>query len=111
MRRSPSTWGYEKHDPKGQGAGSGNVRNGSRPKTVLTDIQPAIDIREGANGGMVRRPRDCCLSGAADVGPGTRSIPAAQVRAAVIHRLRPIWDNTSSLIVPNLLTIPTTRYR
>jgi putative transposase len=29
--------GYEKHDPAGQGAGSSNVRNGSRPKTVLTD--------------------------------------------------------------------------
>src|SRR5476651_114940 len=29
--------GYEKHDPAGQGAGSGNVRNGSRPKTVQTD--------------------------------------------------------------------------
>jgi putative transposase len=29
--------GYAKHDPAGQGAGSGNVRNGTRPKTVLTD--------------------------------------------------------------------------
>src|ERR1700728_3867256 len=29
--------GYEKHDPAGQGAGSGNVRNWTRPKQVLTD--------------------------------------------------------------------------
>jgi hypothetical protein len=28
--------GYEKDDPAGQGAGSGNVRNGTRPKQVLT---------------------------------------------------------------------------
>jgi hypothetical protein len=33
--------GYEKHDPAGQGAGSGNVRNGSRAKTVLTGCPPA----------------------------------------------------------------------
>jgi hypothetical protein len=26
--------GYAKHDPAGQGTGSGNVRNGTRPKTV-----------------------------------------------------------------------------
>lgn len=30
--------GYEKHDPAG--AGSGNSRNGTRSKTVLTDIGP-----------------------------------------------------------------------
>src|SRR5437879_11894396 len=38
--------GYEKHDPAGQGAGSGNVRNGSRPKTVLTHStgQVASDV-------------------------------------------------------------------
>ena len=29
--------GYEKHDPAGQAMGSGNVRKGTRPKTVLTD--------------------------------------------------------------------------
>jgi putative transposase len=28
--------GYEKHDPAGQGPDGGNVRNGSRAKTVLT---------------------------------------------------------------------------
>ena len=38
--------GYEKHDPAGQGAGSGNVRNGTRPKQVLTDStgQVGIDV-------------------------------------------------------------------
>jgi transposase-like protein len=38
--------GYAKHGPAGQGAGSGNVRNGSRPKTVLTDStgQVGIDV-------------------------------------------------------------------
>jgi putative transposase len=33
--------GYEKHDPAGRG--SGNNRNGSTPKTVLTDIG-AVDL-------------------------------------------------------------------
>ena len=38
--------GYAKHDPAGQGAGSGNVRNGTRPKQVLTDStgQVGIDV-------------------------------------------------------------------
>ena len=36
--------GYEKHDPAGQGAGSGNVRNGSRPKTVLTDGTGHVEL-------------------------------------------------------------------
>jgi transposase-like protein len=30
--------GYDKHDPAGRG--SGNSRNGTRPKTVLTAIGP-----------------------------------------------------------------------
>src|SRR6201981_1696486 len=33
--------GYEKHDPAGRG--SGNSRNGTKPKTVLTDIG-AVDL-------------------------------------------------------------------
>jgi putative transposase len=33
--------GYEKHDPAGRG--SGNSRNGTTPKTVLTDIG-AVDL-------------------------------------------------------------------
>ena len=36
--------GYEKHDPAGQGAGSGNVRNGTRPKTVLTDGTGHVEL-------------------------------------------------------------------
>jgi putative transposase len=36
--------GYEKHDPAGQGAGSGNVRNGTRPKQVLTDSTGQVEI-------------------------------------------------------------------
>jgi transposase-like protein len=34
--------GYEKHDPVG--AGSGNIRNGTRTKTVLTDTTGAVDL-------------------------------------------------------------------
>ncbi len=36
--------GYEKHDPPGQAAGSGNVRNGTRPKTMLTDSTGPVGI-------------------------------------------------------------------
>ena len=44
--------GHEKHDPAEPGRGSGNVRNGTRPKTVLTERhgQVCIDVprdREG----------------------------------------------------------------
>src|SRR6195952_3528811 len=35
--------GYERHDPAG--AGSGNVRNGTRPKTVLTENTGEVDIQ------------------------------------------------------------------
>lgn len=34
--------GYEKHDPPG--AGSGNIRNGTRSKTVLTDTTGAVEL-------------------------------------------------------------------
>ena len=36
--------GYEKHNPVGQGADSGNVRNGTRSKTVLTGSSGAVGI-------------------------------------------------------------------
>ena len=36
--------GYEKHDPAGQGTGSGNVRNGTRPKQVLTGSSGQVGI-------------------------------------------------------------------
>ena len=34
--------GYEKHDPAG--AGTGNIRNGTRPKTVLTESTGQVEI-------------------------------------------------------------------
>ena len=34
--------GYDKHDPAG--AGSGNIRNGTRPKTVLTEASGHVEI-------------------------------------------------------------------
>jgi putative transposase len=34
--------GYEKHDPPG--AGMGNIRNGTRAKTVLTDTTGQVEI-------------------------------------------------------------------
>ena len=34
--------GYEKHDPPG--AGAGNIRNGTRTKTVLTDTTGAVEL-------------------------------------------------------------------
>jgi putative transposase len=55
--------GYEKNDLAGQGQGSGgNVRNGSRPKTVLTDSSGPVEIdvpRDRAG----RPGRRSCASG------------------------------------------------
>ena len=64
--------GYEKHDPTG--AGTGNIRNGTRAKTVLTDTTgpveldvPAIGPRRlnrrssrSASGGCLASMRWCC---------------------------------------------------
>jgi putative transposase len=52
--------GYEKHDPAG--AGSGNIRNGTRGKTVLTEAsgQVEIDVRAIGSG---RSHRRSCASG------------------------------------------------
>ena len=45
--------GYEKHDPAG--AGTGNIRNGTRAKTVLTDTTGPVEHRGAAgSGGDVR---------------------------------------------------------
>jgi putative transposase len=60
--------GYEKHDPAGQGAGSGNVRNGTRPKQVLTDStgQAGIDVprdRAGTFGPQIVKKRQRRLAG------------------------------------------------
>src|ERR1700689_342106 len=44
--------GYEKHDPAGEGAGSGNVGNGTRPKTVRTESTAPVgtDVPRGRAG-------------------------------------------------------------
>src|ERR1700727_546131 len=64
--------GYEKHDPAGQGAGSGNVRNGTRPKTVLTDSsgQVGIDVprdRAGTFEPQIVRQRQRRLTGVDEI--------------------------------------------
>jgi putative transposase len=62
--------GFEKHDPAG--VGSGNVRNGSRPKTVLTEASGhvAIDVprdRAGTFEPQIVRKRQRRLSGVDEV--------------------------------------------
>ena len=45
--------GYEKHDPAGRG--TGNIRNGTRAKTVLTETTGPVEHRGAAGpGGDVR---------------------------------------------------------
>jgi transposase-like protein len=57
--------GYEKHDPAG--AGSGNSRNGVRPKTVLTEVGPVeIEVprdREGSFEPQIVKKRQRRLTG------------------------------------------------
>jgi len=62
--------GYEKHDP--QGAGAGNVRNGTRSKTVLTENtgQVQIDVprdRAGTFEPQIVRKRQRRLSGVDEI--------------------------------------------
>jgi putative transposase len=62
--------GYEKHDPAGVGAG--NIRNGTRGKTVLTDHSGQVDItvprdRAGTFDPQIVRKRQRRLSGVDDV--------------------------------------------
>ena len=62
--------GYEKRDPAG--AGSGNIRNGTRAKTVLTEHSGAIDIevprdRAGTFEPQIVRKRERRLSGVDEV--------------------------------------------
>jgi putative transposase len=54
--------GYEKHDPAGQGAGSGNIRNGSRQERVLTGSGGQVEInvsrdRAGTSGPQLVKKR------------------------------------------------------
>jgi putative transposase len=62
--------GYEKHDPAG--AGSGNIRNGTRAKTVLTEATGQVDIdvprdRAGTFEPQIVRKRQRRLSGVDEV--------------------------------------------
>ncbi|NJP35891.1 IS256 family transposase [Micromonospora thermarum] len=62
--------GYAKNDPAG--AGSGNVRNGTRPKTVLTDSTGPVQIdvprdRAGTFAPQIVRKRQRRLSGVDEV--------------------------------------------
>jgi putative transposase len=62
--------GYEKHDPAG--AGSGNIRNGTRAKTVLTEATGHVDIdvprdRAGTFEPQIVRKRQRRLSGVDEV--------------------------------------------
>ena len=62
--------GYEKHDPAG--TGSGNVRNGSRAKTVLTEATGQVEIdvprdRAGTFEPQIVRKRQRRLSGVDEV--------------------------------------------
>jgi putative transposase len=62
--------GYEKHDPAG--AGSGNIRNGTRPKTVLTEATGQVEIdvprdRAGTFEPQIVRKRQRRLNGVDEV--------------------------------------------
>jgi putative transposase len=64
--------GYEKHDPAGQGAGGGNVRNGTRPKTVLSDSTGHVEIdvprdRAGTFEPQIVRKRQRRLTGVDEI--------------------------------------------
>ena len=62
--------GYEKHDPPA--AGTGNIRNGTRSKTVLTDTTGAVEIdvprdRSGTFEPQIVKKRQRRLSGVDEV--------------------------------------------
>src|SRR6201996_149722 len=62
--------GYEKHDPTG--AGTGNIRNGTRPKTVLTEASGQVEIdvprdRAGTFEPQIVRKRQRRLNGVDEV--------------------------------------------
>jgi Transposase, Mutator family len=66
--------GYDKHDPAGRG--SGNSRNGTRAKTVLTEIGPVeIEVPRDTNSSF--EPLSPCITGrrprSADVASAWRS--------------------------------------
>jgi hypothetical protein len=49
--------GYKRHGPAGQGAGSGNVRNGTRPETVLTGSIGPVGIEVPRDRAGTSRPQ------------------------------------------------------
>jgi putative transposase len=62
--------GYEKHDPVG--AGTGNIRNGTRPKTVLTEASGHVEIdvprdRAGTFEPQIVRKRQRRLNGVDEI--------------------------------------------
>ena len=62
--------GYEKHDPAGPG--SGNIRNGTRPKTVLTESTGQVEIdvprdRAGTFEPQIVKKRQRRLSGVDEI--------------------------------------------
>src|SRR6478735_8826702 len=62
--------GYDKHDPAG--AGSGNIRNGTRSKTVLTEASGHVEIevprdRAGTFEPQIVRKRQRRLSGVDEI--------------------------------------------
>jgi transposase-like protein len=62
--------GYDKHDPAGQG--SGNIRNGTRTKTVLTDAHGPVEIdvprdRAGTFTPQIVRKRQRRLTGVDEI--------------------------------------------
>ena len=64
--------GYEKNDPAGRGHGRGNVRNGSRPKSVLTDSTGQVEIdvprdRAGTFEPQIVKKRQRRLSGVDEI--------------------------------------------
>ena len=64
--------GYEKNDPAGQGHCGGNVRNGSRPKTVLADSTGQVEIdvprdRAGTFEPQIVRKRQRRLNGVNEI--------------------------------------------
>jgi len=64
--------GYEKHHPAGAGAGAGNIRNGTRAKSVLTENTGQVDIevprdRAGTFEPQIVRKRQRRLSGVDEI--------------------------------------------
>ena len=73
--------GYEKHDPPG--VGTGNIRNGTRAKTVLTDTTGAVEIEVP----RTARPRSSHRSSrSANAGSPGRRGRAVAVRQRVYDR-------------------------